>query len=68
MNISPNHYYRNIKTNDLYEVLYIGLDVTDNKDQDMVVYQNPLLVTVYIRSIKEFEEKFIEDKNITEDY
>ena len=56
--------FRNNKTKALYNVISTAVDCTNSRDGlDVIIYQevyNPLVV--YVREMKEFYEKFTEEK------
>jgi hypothetical protein len=64
MDIQIGNRYRNIKTKGIYAVLNIGLAAWDS-GQSLIIYQrvDSNDKTVWIRSKKEFNEKFEEISN-----
>jgi len=64
LNIQIGKRYRNIKTQNIYTVINIGLASWDS-DQCLIVYQQAegRDSTIWIRSRTEFNEKFEEVKN-----
>ena len=58
--IIPGKTYKNIHNHLIYEVMYIGLDKTNNKDIETVIYRIEKSVTpVYTREISGFKKKFV---------
>ena len=50
--------YRNMKNQKTYEVIFIALDVTANKNQYCVVYRPTKGGLVFVRDLSEFKERF----------
>ena len=58
--IIPGKTYKNIHNHLIYEVMYIGLDKTNDEDIETVIYRTEKSVTpVYAREISEFKKKFV---------
>jgi hypothetical protein len=62
MDIEEGRLYTNIKTGNLYKVLYLAIAAWDT-NQVLVVYQDVKKELVWVRSLTEFGEKFKEYKN-----
>ena len=59
MDIKVSKTYRNKKNGKIYIVLFLAMDVTENKDTKCVVYTEDSCVgEIYVRGINEFKEKF----------
>lgn len=68
MTIYPLKHYINKKNNNVYKVLHLALDVTDNTYTDMVVYTETGYNNnqTFTRELTEFTLKFKEAENYNE--